>query len=378
MKVGTFAGIGVYLHFTFLLLLGLLAWIEYARTGSLLAALSSLGFLAALFFCLVLHEFGHALTAAKFKIGTKDITLLPIGGIARLERMPDKPWQEFLVAIMGPMVNVVIAAAIVGGMSAIYSWQEVRALVLPLNLMSGHFWLDLARVNILLVLFNMLPAFPMDGGRVLRAVLAMIFPYEKATAWAAVMGKAMAVFFFLEVLGFSTIPFVNGSGNPILALIAIFIWFGAGSEARYTMMKSRLKDIPVSRAMVTNFRTLSPRDTIEWAAELAAHGLQQDFPVADEGRVVGMLYQQDLALGAHRGDAYLKVADVMRKDVPSVVSSDQLEDVFARLLSSGYPIIPVTNRDLLVGLLPLERLTRVPPSGGKDVFRRSGQPATQE
>lgn len=364
-RIGTFFGIGVYLHFTFLLLLAFLTWLEYQSTGSMALALSMLGFFVALFVCLVMHEYGHALTARRFGIKTRDITLLPIGGIARLERMPDKPWQEFMVAIAGPMVNVVIAALIIGGLSAFGSFSDVRLTIFPLSGIGGSgFWLDLAKINILLILFNMLPAFPMDGGRVVRSLLAMVLPYEKATAFAAMLGKFMAVLFFLEVFGLNTIPFIEGQAHIVLGFIAVFIWLGAGSEARFATMKSRLHDIPVSQAMVTNFRTLSPRDTIEWVSELAANGLQQDFPVAEDGRVVGMLFQADLNAGVQRQEPYLKVSDVMRGNVPAVNSTDRLEDVFAQLLSTGFPIVPVVSRELLVGLLPMERLLRAPRDGG--------------
>lgn len=364
-RIGTFAGIGVYLHFTFLLLLGFLTWVEYAASGSILEALGTLSFFVALFICLVMHEYGHALTARRFGIKTKDITLLPIGGIARLERMPDKPWQEFMVAIAGPMVNVVIAALIIIGLSLTYSFADVRAVLFPVTDLTGSFWLNLAKINVLLILFNMLPAFPMDGGRVLRSLLAMVLPYERATAYAAMAGKFMAAMFMLEVFSVNTIPFIDGSHNFILGFIAVFIWIGAGSESRFATMKSRLHDVTVARAMVTNFRTLSPRDTIEWAVELASSGMQQDFPVADEGRVVGMLFRSDLQAAARTDEPYLKVSDVMRANVPTVASTDKLEDVFAELLTSRYPIIPVTSRGLLVGLLPLERLMQVPPGGGR-------------
>ena len=375
-KIGTFFGIGVYLHFTFLMLLAFITWVEYSSSHSVWVALGSLGFFVALFVCLVMHEYGHALTARRFGIKTKDITLLPIGGVARLEKMPDKPWQEFLVAIAGPMVNVVIAGFIVAGLLIAYPALELWSAFLPLTDMNTpSFWLNLAKINILLVLFNMLPAFPMDGGRVVRSLLAMFLPYEKATDMAAFLGKFMAAMFILEVLGYNTIPFLDGNGNFILGFIAVFVWMGAGSEARYVRMKTRLHDVTVSSAMVTNFRTLSPRDTIEWAGELASSGLQQDFPVADEGRVVGMLFRRDLAAAGLRSEAYLTVGEVMRTDIPAVASTDKLEVVFGPLLSSGLPIIPVTNRGLLVGLLPVERIVRTAPGSGSGTFGQFGAKA---
>lgn len=376
-KVGTFFGIGVYLHFTFLLLLGFLTWLEYQASGSVLQALGTLAFFAAFFLCLVMHEYGHALTARRYGVGTKDITLLPIGGVARLEKMPDKPWQEFMVAIAGPMVNVVIAAVIIAVMSVVYSFNAVWTAITQVSLLSfDNLWLNLARLNILLVVFNMLPAFPMDGGRVVRSLMAMVMPYERATRYASVLGKGMAILFLLEVFGINTIPLLDGTGNIILGFIAVFIWISAGSEARFVDMKARLHDVPVARAMVTNFRTLSPRDTVEWAGELASSSLQQDFPVAEDGKVVGMLFQPTLAAALQRREPYLMVSDVMRTDVPSVNSSDRLDDVFADLIGSRASIIPVTSRGLLVGLLPLERLMGPPPGNGGpgDPAMRQQQP----
>jgi len=364
VRIGTLFGIGVYLHFTFLMLLAFIGWAEFASSGSLMSVLYTLGFLVALFVCLVMHEYGHALTARRFGIKTQDITLLPIGGIARLERMPDKPWQEFLVAVAGPMVNVVIAAILITGLVTTNSWETISGSLLPLMGMSTNFWLDLAKINIILILFNMLPAFPMDGGRVVRALLAMSLPYERATSIAAILGKFMAIMFLLEAFGLNTLPFLDGQGNFLLGFIAIFIWMGAGSEARFATLKARLHGVPVSRAMVSNFRTLSPRDTVEWAAELAATGMQQDFPVADEGHVVGMLFQSDLATAARSDEPYLRVGDVMRKNVPTVSSTAPLDEVMMQVVGSGLPIVPVTNRDLLVGLLPVERLIRQNPRGG--------------
>lgn len=372
-KIGTFFGIGVYLHVTFLLLIGFFGWAEYRDSGSITDALITLAFLAALFFCLLMHEYGHALTARRFGIATRDITLLPIGGVARLEKMPEKPWQEFLVAIMGPMVNVVVAGIIIGIFSIYYPIAEIKEALLRPRGMGFNFWLDLARVNIFLVLFNMLPAFPMDGGRVVRSLLATFLPYSRATDIAATLGRITAAGFMLEAFGINAIPFLQGEGNFLLGFIAVFVWIGAGSEARYVRIKSRLNDLTVGGVMVSNFRTLSPRDGMDWVAQVAAAGMQPHFPVAEDGRVVGMLYQPDIAEAARRNEPYLMVRDVMRTEVPTVRSTDKLEDVMATVIGSGYPVIPVISRDLLVGLLPLERIVN-PPAGGHLHPRSQPQP----
>ena len=210
LRLGSLLGIPVYLHYGFLLLLGFIA-LSQAMTGGVAAAIDGVVFVVAIFGCVVLHEFGHALTARRFGIRTRDVTLLPIGGVARLERMPEDPRQELCVALAGPAVNVVIAGAL--GV-----WLVVTA-----GSVGGSLFSRLMAVNLGLVVFNMLPAFPMDGGRVLRALLAQRTDYVRATDIAAGIGKAMAFLFGIAGLFW----------NPMLLLIALFVWSGAGQEAAF-------------------------------------------------------------------------------------------------------------------------------------------------
>ncbi len=210
MRLGTFSGIPVYVHWTFLLLLGFVALSQLVATGSLMVALSGVAFVAMIFACVVLHEFGHALAARRFGIGTRDVTLLPIGGIARLDRMPTNPGQELRVALAGPAVNLGIAALL-----------GIWLLMTSPGPYGGYFASRLLSVNLALVAFNMLPAFPMDGGRVLRALLAKRIGHLDATEIAAKIGRGLAVVFGI----------VGLLWNPMLILIAVFVWFGAGQEA---------------------------------------------------------------------------------------------------------------------------------------------------
>jgi Zn-dependent protease len=224
-KLGEFRGIGVYMHATFLILIGFVVLSHWSAGHSLGKTLEGVAFILALFGCVVLHEFGHALTAARYGIKTRDITLLPIGGVARLERMPEEPLQELWVALAGPAVNVVIAAAL-------FAWIQFTAVFAPLGQLgvaSGPFLQRLMMVNVILVVFNMLPAFPMDGGRVLRALLATRLEYGRATQIAASVGQTMALIF--AFLGFFT--------NPFLLFIALFVWIGAAQEASMASMKIR-------------------------------------------------------------------------------------------------------------------------------------------
>ena len=237
-KIGELAGIGIYVHATFWLLILFILYGNWRQGQNLSTALSGVVFVLAIFGCIVLHELGHALTARKYGIRTRDITLLPIGGLARLERMPDDPRQELWVALAGPAVNVVIAAALfllvtAGGMQpdiADFKWT------------GGDFLNKLMAVNIWLVGFNLLPAFPMDGGRVLRALLAQRMEYVQATRLAARIGQGMAYIFGL--LGLFT--------DPFLLFIALFVWMGAEQEAAAAHVHNSLGSIPVKRVMLTD------------------------------------------------------------------------------------------------------------------------------
>src|SRR6266566_7583303 len=340
-KLGTVAGIGLYVHGTFLLLV---AWVGLAdwRQGGATSALAGVAFILALFACVVLHELGHALTAQRYGIRTRDITLLPIGGVSRLERMPDDPRQEVAVARAGPAVNLVIAATL-------YHWLSLSETLRPLAALSvtgGPVLQRLMVVNLSLALFNLLPAFPMDGGRVLRALLAMRMDYTRATQLAAQVGQAMALLF----------GFVGLFANPFLLFIAFFVWIGAAQEASMVQMRSALGGIPVSRAMLTDFQTLAPGDPGKRVLDLIVSGSQADFPVVEDGRVVGVLLRRDvLGALAQRGQDW-RVGDVMRRDFEVVEAGEMLETAFARLQRCACHALPVTNRGALVGLVTMDNL----------------------
>lgn len=230
-KITTIAGIDVFIHATFLLIIGWVGLTYWQQTGTLAGTLEGIFFTLLLFGCVVLHEFGHALTARRYGIKTRDITLYPIGGVARLERMPDRPIQELWVALAGPAVNVVIAVLLFG-------WLIITGTLAPLaglSLSSGPFIERLLLVNVSLVLFNLIPAFPMDGGRVLRSLLALRMEYTRATQIAATIGQGLAL--LLGLLGLFS--------NPFLVFIAFFVWIGAGQEASMVQIKTALGGIPV-------------------------------------------------------------------------------------------------------------------------------------
>jgi len=343
-KLGRFAGIDVFVHATFLLLIGWVGyshWIEHQNWGEVL---NGVLFILALFGCVVLHEYGHALTARKYGIKTRDITLYPIGGVARLEKMPEKPIEELWVALMGPVVNVVIAAILF----AVLVLTNGLVPFTDLTVASGSFLERLLVVNITLVLFNLLPAFPMDGGRVLRAVLAMRMDYVRATQVAANIGQGMAFLF----------GFIGLFSNPFLLFIAFFVYIGASQEASMVQMKNSISGIPVTRTMLTDFKTLTPRDNLSQAVALILAGSQHDFPVVDAtGQVAGILERDAFMRGLAEHGQSASVMEYISRDLPEVDSYEMLEMALMKLQESGTKTLPVTHGGQLVGLVTAENVT---------------------
>ncbi|AXA37163.1 SREBP protease/CBS domain [Candidatus Sumerlaea chitinivorans] len=342
-KIGRFAGIDVFIHVTFVALIAFIAIQHFLLTYDLRAVIEGTLFPLLIFGCVLLHEFGHALAARRYGIRTRDITLYPIGGVARLERMPDKPHQELWVALAGPLVNVAIAVVL-------YLYLALTGTFEPtgkLGVTAGPLLERLLAVNVMLVGFNLLPAFPMDGGRVLRALLASRMDYVRATNIAATLGQAMAMLFgFLGIMG----------GNPILVFIAFFVWIAASQEASMAQIKGALGGIPVWRAMITDFRTVTPDETLADVAELIIAGSQPDFPVVEGNSIVGVLTRADLlqALATLGKDA--RVRDVMRREFMTLDPGEMLELAFARLNECACHTVPVVRNGRLIGLITPENI----------------------
>ena len=342
-KLGRVAGIPIYVHWTFVILM---VWIVAAGTiagGGLEEGLRQGGFVLALFGCVVLHEFGHALTARRFGVPTSDITLLPIGGVARLQRIPENPVQELLVALAGPAVNVVIVAILWG----IFGVRFPEASADADQVLHQGFWTKLLYVNVFLAAFNMLPAFPMDGGRALRALLAMKLPYAQATRVAATIGQMMAIAFGL---------FGLSAGAPLLLFIALFVWIGAEAEAVQVAERAALKGVPIRDAMLTDFHTLRPDDTLGQAAQLLLAGAQQDFPVLDDGEGPLVLTRPRLLAGLAERGVDAPVRDFAIASAPAVDLDGPLGAAVAALREKGATCAPVTRRGEVVGLLTLENV----------------------
>jgi len=341
-KLGRIAGIDVFVHATFFILIAWIAMASWSDGESVAAIVGGLAFILALFGCIVLHELGHALAARRYGIQTRDITLLPIGGIARLERMPDDPKQELVVALAGPAVNLAIAALLAGYLVLTGSFEPDA----DMSAMEGPLLQRLMVVNVILLVFNLLPAFPMDGGRALRAVLATRMDYVDATHIAANTGQAMA-------FGFGLIGLLC---NPFLLFIALFVWIGAAAEASMVQIKSALAGIPVAQAMLRDFETLAPSDPLSLAVQMTLRGSQKDFPVVNEGAIVGMLTQDRLMEALSSDGTGAPVSSALQEDITIIDSHEMLEGSLARIGNTASGTMPVTHGGVLVGLLTLDNI----------------------
>jgi Zn-dependent protease len=343
LKIGSVAGIGIFLHWTFLLLVAALFGVYAWQTASTAAALAGIALVLAVFACVILHELGHALTARHFGVPTRSITLYPIGGLARLERIPSDPIKEFWIAVAGPAVNVAIAAVLAAGLLALGRPFETAVLSDP----GSHVLSTLLWINLALAGFNLLPAFPMDGGRVLRALLAMRQDYAQATQTAANVGQGMAILFGL-------IGLVNF--NPILLFIALFVYVGAQQESRQAVFRRLTEGTPVRQAMMTRFTTLAPDDTLGNAVDELLAGTDHDFPVVENGRVVGLLRRKRLieALSHHERDT--PVREVADERCFTTDAGAPLDEAFRQMNESSTSTVPVIENGHLVGLLTLENV----------------------
>ncbi|MEM9355738.1 MAG: site-2 protease family protein [Pseudomonadota bacterium] len=339
LQLGIFGGIPVQIHWTFSLLLLWSLFVGYAAGGGLVAALANVALVLLLFACVVLHEFGHALAARRYGIGTHDITLLPIGGVARLERMPRNPLQEIVVALAGPAVNVVIAASIV---AILFVTQGFETLSFE-TLSSGGILSRLLIINCALFVFNLLPAFPMDGGRVFRASLALVMGYARATRIAARVGQFCA-------LGFA----ILGLSNPFMILIAVFIFFGAAAEANQASLQEEVGQPRVRDGMVTTFKAVAANASLRELAGRLLDRPQRDYPVIRNGLLAGMLRREDMVNGLQQeNDA--DVEDVMVTQFDPVDADAELFEVLQSAQHDRVETVPVVQSGNLIGLLDLRQ-----------------------
>ena len=338
-KVARVAGIEVKIHVTFLLVLAYFGAV-YWQQGGVRGAVEGVGFTLLLFLCVLLHEFGHAFAARAYGIRTPDITLLPIGGVARLVRMPDKPVQELVVAVAGPAVNVAIALVLVAFMAAKLRMSDLT----DIDRAGGGLLENLLAVNVMLVAFNAIPAFPMDGGRVLRALLAMVMDYTQATLIAARVGQVLAVCF--AVWSFS-------GGPNMLLFIAVFVFVGAQQELAYARFRSGSGSRKVSDVMFSGYSAIPAGTPVTHALAFARAGRQGVFPVVDHGlRAIGIVGVPALekavtdGFGARSVDDLAQPVARIRGDVPLTAAMASIPP--------RVPVVVENSSGQIVGMLAVQ------------------------
>ena len=350
IPIATVKGIRIRVHLTFLLVLGWAAFDWGVRQGlGLAGALYGVAFISLLFLCVTLHELGHSLVARRYGVTVRDITLLPIGGLARLEGEMARPRQELWMALAGPAVNVVLAAVLGAVALPLLGWRALDGLGLLWRRLNGlgfeRLLVELLAANLGLALFNLLPAFPMDGGRVLRALLASRMGESDGTRIAVRVGQGLAV-----ILGL--VGLLGGGLN--LVLIAIFIFTGAEQEWRGAQLKTALRQVPASAALVRGGVSLSPDDLLARAVDVTLRSGQTDFAVSDRGALMGVLTREDVAEGFRRYGSNVRVGRVMRTDFPVAQASDTLLDLQRKMQASGSSVISLIEGRRFLGLVTLE------------------------
>lgn len=348
VTVGRLGETAIRIHVTFLLFL-VWIWAAYYRSGGAPAAWEGVLFVALLFACVLLHELGHVFAARHYGVKTPDITLWPFGGIANMERIPEKPSEELVVAIAGPAVNVVIALVILVFLGATLGSAGINADELAkIEDPGSSLLVKLAGANIFLVLFNLIPAFPMDGGRVLRALLAMNMGHARATALAASIGQGLAI--GLGLLGIFT--------NPMLMIIGVFVFLAASGEAGQVQLKEASRGHIVADAMITHFETLGPQSTVDDAADALIRSTQKEFPVVDgAGRLRGVLTRDAMIRALKDTGPQTPVIEVMQPDIPTVEARSKLDAALKLITSARVPAVGVVDvAGRLVGLLTPENV----------------------
>jgi len=340
-QVGKVFGIPIRVHLTFFLLLIFIGFygsrLQGARSG-LYGILSVI----LIFLCVIIHEMAHSLVARSYGVKVKDIVLLPIGGVSEMEELPQKPKQEILVALAGPATSIVLA--LIFYFAFLFFTPGVRSF--KISIFQGSLFLNLFFINLILAIFNLLPAFPMDGGRVLRGILGLKLDLLKATKIAVGIGEFFAIFLFFFGLFF----------NPWLALIAIFIYLGAEGEKRATELKVVIADVPVRAAMLIDVEAITPDITLGEVLEKICHGLQQDFPIIEGKKVLGLLSREKIFSALHKHSKDTRVREIMSPELISTSEDAPLSEVFKRMTSEKLSVLPVMKGELFKGLISMEQI----------------------
>ncbi|MDQ3193299.1 MAG: site-2 protease family protein [Bacteroidota bacterium] len=345
LNLGKVAGIKLFVHWTFLLLIGFIVFRSVSIGLDLAQTLWYIFFVLVVFACVVMHELGHALTAKRYKIHTRDIILLPIGGLARLEKMPEDPGQELAIAIAGPLVNIGIAILL-------YAIIAVTAIPFPTEpeafaaIGAKNFLYMLLFVNLILAVFNMIPAFPMDGGRVLRALLSYKLPRHKATQFSAGLGKLLSIGFVLLGLFY----------NPFLIIIGIFIYLGAQAEADYTQARSFLQGYKVKDLVMHHYNKLDSSEPLSKAVEQLLDGQGKDFLITENEIAVGTLSRNEIIQALSEKETDISVGSIMNSNIKQLKSDTSLANMYQEIQQNGVSLMPVMEDGELIGVLDTENI----------------------
>ncbi|MEM9932031.1 MAG: site-2 protease family protein [Bacteroidota bacterium] len=344
LYLGKVSGVKLFIHWTFLILIAWILISQLLQGVGLEETLWTVFFVLAVFGCVTLHELGHSFAAKNYGIETQNITLLPIGGVASLEKIPERPKEELVVALAGPMVNVVISVGLF--MMLLVLRPELNSLELD-NLNRENFLPNLMTVNLFLVIFNLLPAFPMDGGRVLRALLSMKLPKVTATRWAVGIGQAFAI-------GFAFWGLFN---NPLLILIGIFIFLGAQAELGSTTTTSLLQGASVKDIVMKDYTPIHPTNSLSQAVEILLNGQESHFVVMEKEEVVGTLSKASMIKGLQMYGQNSPIDQVMNHAIKKVHPSTPVEEALSYLSAEKYDLLLVYEEEVFHGIIDYENIS---------------------
>ncbi|WP_223550350.1 site-2 protease family protein [Aestuariivivens sp. NBU2969] len=345
LNLGSVFGIKIIVHWTFFFLILWIVFSELKRGGNSESIFFNIVLVLAVFGCVVLHELGHALAAKRFGIGTKKIVLLPIGGMASLERIPESPKQEFLVTLAGPLVNILIVVILYFIVPVDefvrLNFTETFEILMSFTIQNFLFYLFL--VNLGLVIFNFIPAFPMDGGRILRALLAIKLAPVKATQIASSIGQFIAILFLFTGLLY----------NPFLIIIALFVFLGAHGENQIIQHMALLKGHTVDEAMMINITTFKPEDSIDLVVNKIISGTETNFLVLEDHKIKGILYHKDII---DKSNENVLVKDVMKTKFETVKDTDSLHKIYHIIFVENKTFVPVLSKERIVGVIDATNL----------------------
>jgi len=355
LTIGAVRGIRIRVHWTFLLVI---LWAIYnwgwAAHGGLLGALFGIALIIVIFVFVVVHELAHSLVARRYGVQVREIELSPIGGFAKMESMPAQPQQELVMALAGPLLNLLLSLPLGGAVLWMTKAGYVRSLGHLAYLLGKPSWqgfvLNAFVSNALLAVFNLLPAFPMDGGRILRSALASRMDDRHATGWAAYAGQ-------LAALALGTVGIL--AGYWILVILGLFVFAAARHEFRLSELHAVLADLTVGQTLITTHPTLSPDETLAAAVQWTMHGHGAPYPVIIEGRLAGLLTQLDITSALEAYGPEVRVGDIMRLEYPTLAPSDTLAAAHRSMATSGLRTLPVTADGQFLGTVTMQQINEI-------------------